>query len=554
MYKNNSLAAKRHGNCRFLCNFVGMKETLEDYIRLDANFRQALLNLEGGIMNYWAQHPDAEFDRDLFNSYENQIVEDYLQANKRNRVLVSLSECDLKVKARDWYHLTEKEIHYKLALQPILATMTPVKVRDDANRCIDDYLVDAYRDYRQCIYPEGIPPRNLYNGVIDAYRMDRSGLAFSCLWMLFRERVQGVTEKSERDMLDEFLALRYSYAIWEDGGFKKLRQAVKEMLDGKSPEMCRRLAIDMMKKVGFFSRVINNNNAKICLYDKIVTADDREWLRSIASKGDMFDLFGKPQISSLHLSYARFVSLLADIGRIWAAQLLVNGIDMHDLEKETRATLYRVSVPNGEIDYNYYIDKDTDDLPGECCVFDEDEAEMLLSKIKPVDSIEEETQKEEKKKDIDSHKKQIDTTDHQNSLPLSCNDGVFSQMSQPENKQLRPKGRKPKKFEDFIYEDAPKELMPVLEEMMNEASGRKALTIILSITGVYIDKPTNKSVCDRFNTVGETAYGTAIARHEGATYGEKDFSKKPDPIPETEITRMREKISERIKELQNKAQ
>ena len=54
-----------------------MKQTLEDYIRQDTNFRQALLNQEGGIMKYWAQHADAEFDIDLFNGYENEIVKVY---------------------------------------------------------------------------------------------------------------------------------------------------------------------------------------------------------------------------------------------------------------------------------------------------------------------------------------------------------------------------------------------------------------------------------------------------------------------------------------------
>lgn len=120
----------------------------------------------------------------------------------------------------------------------------------------------------------------------------------------------------------------------------------------------------------------------------------------------------------------------------------------------------------------------------------------------------------------------------------------------PPAKPTRKKGRPSKVFEDFVHGDAPKELMPVLQEMMNEANGRTALTIILSITGVYIDKPTAKSVCDRFNTVGETAYGREVARHEGRTFGRLDFSKNPEPIGAKEQNKMLDRIKQKIEEAQ----
>lgn len=149
--------------------------------------------------------------------------------------------------------------------------------------------------------------------------------------------------------------------------------------------------------------------------------------------------------------------------------------------------------------------------------------------------------------DTSSLNKQTINTDQQDSLLPSSSEETFSQLAPHENKQSRPRGRKPKKFEDFVHNDAPEGLIPVLEEMMNNTSGRDALAIILSIKGLYIDMPTNKSVCERFNTVRETAYGEAMARHKGTTYGKNDFSKKPDPIPETELTRIRDRINEKIK-------
>ena len=108
-----------------------MKQTVEDYIRQDKEFRKTLLEQGGGIMKFWAQHPDAEFDANLFKNYENQIVKEYLQANKRNRDVVSLPENELKMEARSWNHHTEKEIHYKVALQPLMTDL-PVGVRESS--------------------------------------------------------------------------------------------------------------------------------------------------------------------------------------------------------------------------------------------------------------------------------------------------------------------------------------------------------------------------------------------------------------------------------------
>lgn len=72
-----------------------MVETLENNIRQNESFRQALLAQEGGIMKYWAEHPDAEFDTNLYDGYEQQIVEAYLWANRRSRTVAALSKNDL---------------------------------------------------------------------------------------------------------------------------------------------------------------------------------------------------------------------------------------------------------------------------------------------------------------------------------------------------------------------------------------------------------------------------------------------------------------------------
>ena len=44
-----------------------MEQTLHDYIRQDAKLRQFLLNQDGGIMKFWAEHPDKPKMQDSFS-------------------------------------------------------------------------------------------------------------------------------------------------------------------------------------------------------------------------------------------------------------------------------------------------------------------------------------------------------------------------------------------------------------------------------------------------------------------------------------------------------
>lgn len=112
----------------------------------------------------------------------------------------------------------------------------------------------------------------------------------------------------------------------------------------------------------------------------------------------------------------------------------------------------------------------------------------------------------------------------------------------------RKRGRPKLQFEYFVHTDAPEGLMPVLEDMMKGKSGRDAFAVILAITDVYIDEPTNRSVCDRFETVTETPYGEAKARHYGTAYGSKDFSNRANPIEEEELEVIRETIKRKMEE------
>ena len=365
-----------------------MKQTLPEIIRKDDNFRQFLLAQEGGIMKFWAEHPDRDFDANLFDDYEKQLVKAYLQANNRNRTIVSLQGDELKLEARNWYRLTEKEIHYKVVLQPILATL-PKEISEQVNQHIDDYLADAYRDYRRCFFSNGITPLAFYDEVVKLF--GTGGLARDCMDYVLREHHHPEVwskKKREYTLMREFLIRQYSEMIPEDA-YKLLRQAVKEKLEGKSPDECRLEAIKTMKLVKDFSRMIYSSA-------EVITSDctgrykvDKKFLRELVGGNAALLLLSKAKVPPLHECFFNFVSLLNDIGRIWAARLLKDyNIDMHELEKETGAILYPVTEPlqnpDGAVhdNYEYYVDKDySDTLDDQCCIYDEKQAKELLDAL-----------------------------------------------------------------------------------------------------------------------------------------------------------------------------
>lgn len=366
-----------------------MKKTLEDYIRQDSEFRKTLLEQDGGIMKFWAEHPDADFDAELYNDYEKQIVEAYLQANKRNRDVALLPENELKMKARSWYHHTEKEIHYKVALQPLMTDL-PLAIREQVNSYIDDYLADAYRDYRRCYYPNGITPLAFYDEVVKQF--GTGGLARDCMDYVLREHHHPeawTKKKSEYALMTEFFIQQYSEVIGKDA-FKMLRQAVKEKLAGKNSEECRQEAIKTMNLVKGFSRMIYSSaevSVSDCTGRYIV---DKEYLRELTGTNAALRLLSNAKVSPLHECFFNYVTLLNEIGRIWAARLLKDyGIDMHKLEKETGAILYPVTKPlqnpDGAVhgNYKYYVDKDlSDSLDDQCCIYDEKQAKELLDALR----------------------------------------------------------------------------------------------------------------------------------------------------------------------------
>lgn len=387
MYKICVWRAKMLENWRFLCNFASMNQTIEDYIRHDEKFRQALLKLGGGILKYWAEHIEDDFDIDLFNGYERQVVEAYLQANKRNRALRSLPDDKLKWDALSWYHHESgKELKFYTDLRPELNKL-PKEVKEQVDRYFVDYLEDNYREYLRYAYPANIAPLDFYNKVIRTFGV--GGLARDCMDYILKDHHHPEVwskMKSVDVVMTEFYIEEYSAFLSEERCFKKLRQGVKEKLAGKNQTECRHEAVKMMNSVKGFARMLYSSS-EIGITDctggyKV----DKKWLRgqseglAVAFRRDGY----------LKNSFPEYVGILNDIGRIWAARLLKeHGIDMHELEKETGAILYPVTEPSQNPDgldhgnYKYYVDKDIfDPLDDQCCIYDEQQAKELLEAVR----------------------------------------------------------------------------------------------------------------------------------------------------------------------------
>lgn len=383
-----------------------MKQTLEKYIRQDNVFRHVLMQLDGGIMKFWAEHPSRDFDVDLFDDYEKQIVKDYLQANNQNRAIRSLPTDKLKEISLDWYHQSKgTELKFLVALKPELIAIGE-ELYEQAFNYIEIYMADVYKESRRRKYKNGISPQDFYNEVIENY--GPFGLSLDCLERVLQEyrgKAVHITVKhfflknivhpgespeweEENNLQTEFNIRLFLKTYTADGGYKKLRQAVKEMIDNgthkltkeESREVCCNMAKDDMGKVNQFTRWVNNESYPVKLTKGrkpvlLITPEERHWLQNIMYENSP-GATGPQKFTPMQSYFSNFIHILEEIGRIWAAQLLVHGIDMKELEKETGVIMSRLP------DILYYVDRYVDDHRCDCCVYDWSEGKKLLAKVK----------------------------------------------------------------------------------------------------------------------------------------------------------------------------
>ena len=369
---------KKCGNWKKMCNFVGMKKTLPEIIKQDEKLRRTLLSQEGGIMRYLAEHLDADGTAALFTDYQNHCVNIFFEKNKWDMHVVWEGDDMRRAALGEMEHLW-RELSYQRTLTSQLTGM-PEEVIERVIDFTEQYLKYAYKQNRQRRHPEGMTPKDIYQELIGAY--STMGHAYKCMEIILREHnADGDCEKSESELFSEFLTRQYSDLLTL-GTLSQLRQAVAEMLEGKSDEQCRQMAIDTLKQVRGFSQKIYTDAVVEHFRDGGYTAmaDQREregeWLRDVAQNAVFEEYSANVKTHSMRFYFADFVNLLKDVGRIWAAQLLVRGIDMKVLEKGVCCILKPSDEPHYYVDSFYF-----DDLPGRYCVANDEMAKKLLSNM-----------------------------------------------------------------------------------------------------------------------------------------------------------------------------
>lgn len=352
-----------------------MSISLPEYLAQHEELRQSLLAQEGGILKFLAEHLDAKDTDSLFHAYQDQCVEEFYESNKWNLTKVWTGN-DMRIAALGVTSHIWNELRYQSDAAPLLDKL-PEKEAEMLHWFYDLYLEYAYVQNRNLWHPAEFTPREVYREVVDLYAV--GGLAYKCIEIILKDyHTNGTASKTESDRLDEFM-IRQFVSHLRLGINIQLRQAVAEMLDGKKDELCRQMAIDTMERVRNFSQTIYTDGVVESLrsINFTIEAEQREKngqiLRDIVRKSFNKIPSRRGHTSSMGFCLANFVYLLKDVGRIWAAQLLVRGIDMHDLEKEVNCIMKPADEPFYYVDYFFF-----NDLPDQYCIKDSTRAEKLL--------------------------------------------------------------------------------------------------------------------------------------------------------------------------------
>ena len=352
-----------------------MKQTLPDYIKQHEDLRKVLLAQEGGIMKYLAEHLDANGTADLFGSYQDHCVHIFFEKNKWVYYKVWEGD-DLQRTALGLDEHLRKEVSYYTVLKPQLAMMED-EVAKRIDWFVDLYLTHAYRLDRKRRFPEGQTDTEVYREVIDLY--NGLGLASKCMNLILWEHHDSKKiERTEDDIWTDFMVRQWSDQFTL-GAFAQMRNAVAEMLVGKDNKQCRQMAIDTMEKLRGFSQKIYTDVVVDHLRGMGYTKDanqrerDGEWLREVSERAVLEEFSDKNKPYSMRYYFANFVNILKDVGRIWAAQLLVHKTDMKNLEQEVCCIL------NPTDSLRYYVDRYySNDLPGRYCISNDHQAEEKL--------------------------------------------------------------------------------------------------------------------------------------------------------------------------------
>ena len=333
-----------------------MKQNLLDYIKNKNNFRQILLNQDGGIMKYWAEHPDTDGRDALWKGYRNQCTKTFRDSNKW-----FMGEDSIKREALAYDHI-KKELAYQVVLKHELSDFP--EISEQADCFITYYLNYAFGEFQQNLHPNSYTSMEFYEIIISEFFAIGLGRPWRCLYLILDEyRGKAKKNKSVDDLWTEFEIRQYARKYYWDMAKGKLSQAVKEIIDEKirsrnkeeCRQICRKEAKEVMKKISPFVRMVNgdcdlvmydgaiwstkdleykgiNVSKKIKKKDIFISKEEMVWLRG----GMLYD--GTKQ-TSLQDCFRRFYRVLEEIGNVWAVQLKEHGINIRELEKETGCVL-----------------------------------------------------------------------------------------------------------------------------------------------------------------------------------------------------------------------
>lgn len=520
-----------------------MKKAIDDYIRENEDFRQALLKLEGFI-KYMTDYiiNGGDDGLSLYAKYQDYVFDNYCKANRWNPDTLLLSMDELRLKALNPGNHLKKEFGYRKALERLLSELDEEEAAETIRGLYDGYMAYAWRTDFERRNPQHTTDMGFYQNFMEQFRHP-NGLVYCCMELAIKEHHgKGWTET---DQYDFYQIAEYHYFYFDLCGphgnraFGRLRRGVKEWLEGKDDEECRELAKDMLEKMRFFSHHIYNDEAVCYSNGSPFPIEDKKWLRGLVENS------GKNSVTEVMQIFRDFLFLLQEVCRIWAARLLrYHKTDLHEFEKRVYSFL-RPYTPNEDgFEYFHYVDHYyIEDSPNTCCVNDSQRAKELLYSmygINDEDSLAKTSVVSEQPIQESSPPKELENEKR-------GGDGEPPRLAGP--------GRKPKSFKEYLKDDAPEVLMDVLKEMLEGKTGGEAFYIILAIENVYTDgEPSPQSVINAFS-VPETPYREARKKYKGFDTYKKNRNgqmrnevRSPEPVPKEKLNKIKEEIQNKISE------
>lgn len=370
-----------------------MKQTLENYIRQNENFRQVLLKQDSGFIKYFVEHSeDEDVNGTWYQRYQDDVFANYRKANSIDPDVMLLSLDEQRKKALGGSHMRE-EFRQRKELEKILTRMPKeaAEAVQEVQHLADGYLAFAFHQHIERSNPDHATDVGFYRSVIEQYSFP-DGLFYRCMNIALKEHHgYGLTED---DQYDAYRILEYRhFYLRRDDCYARLRRAVKEILSRRDVDPQREIDY-LLKGVRNFAQHVHTDLYVEKVRSQAKGMKDSEARKVTMQSADQRERDGRwlrQQAEQLRLEpdtmlfcFAWFVDVLKHLSHIWAARLLrYYKIDMHRIEVENDCVMnpnYRPG-PDG-FDPDYYVDHHyKGETPVECCISDAEQAKELLKRL-----------------------------------------------------------------------------------------------------------------------------------------------------------------------------